>query len=287
MDSLKNETFQLVNDIAKFINGDIRYPENKTALPAVFILHGFKGFKDWGFIPYAAERIAVSGAITVTFNFSMNGIDGTSDFLDRPEDFAENTISRQLKDALQVLDYFKNTKLHKYGDKWNGSIYLIGHSLGGAISLLVSKNIDYIDKIALWATISTIDRYSERQKKLWRKKGYMDFVNMKTNQALRLNLSYMEDFERNEKEFSITDAAAEYNNPLLIIHGGQDMTVPMKEAGILEKSYLSNHDKSSKSLTKKIIENTGHTFGIIHPFESSNPSLDEAIKVTIDFFELT
>jgi pimeloyl-ACP methyl ester carboxylesterase len=217
----------------------------------------------------------------------MNGIDGKSDFLDKPEDFADNTISRQLADALQVLNYFKHTKLPELGNKWNGKIYLMGHSLGGAISLLASRNVDYIDKIALWATISTIDRYTERQKKLWRKKGYMEFVNMRTNQALKLNKSYLEDFEKNANAFSLEDAVAEYNNPLLIIHGAQDMTVPIKEAKILENAYLSDSGISSKSLKMKIIGNTGHTFGIIHPFISSNPSLDEAVKVTIDFFELT
>jgi dienelactone hydrolase len=286
MNLLLDDNFLLVNNIGKQIKGDIRFPAGKSDLPAVIIIHGFKGFKDWGFIPYVAEKIAFSGAITITFNFSMNGIDGSSDLLDRPEDFAENTITRQLSDALIVIDFFKNKYLPEINDKWNGRIFLLGHSLGGAISLLISLHRDCIDKIALWAAISTFDRYTERQKKIWRKKGFMEFVNMKTSQALRLNLSYLEDFEQNEKEFSILDAASKFMNQLLIIHGEQDMTVPMKEALILEKAYLNNSNVTSKSLLKKIIGNTGHTFGINHPFESSNASLNEAIKTTTEFFEL-
>ncbi len=273
------------NNQGKPIKCHTRYSKAVHGRPAVFILHGFKGFKDWGFIPFIAGRIAEAGAIAVTFDFSMNGIEGSSDYVARREDFAENTISRQIDDAREVICYYRDLFLRDAGINWNGMIYLLGHSLGGAISLLIAKEDSTIEKLALWGAISTFDRYTERQKKQWRAKGYLEFVNIKTNQALKLNLSYLIDFEIHKDEFDLAAAAARYSNPLLIVHGAQDMTVPPKEAELLADSYLSTKTGLNK-LTKKIIAAAGHTFGIIHPFQSSNKQLDEALECTIDFFGL-
>lgn len=285
MEICKNEIFQVTNDSGRIISGNIRLPAKRQNLPLVFILHGFKGFKDWGFIPYVAGCLASAGAITVTFNFSMNGIDGSSDYVARPDDFADNTISCQLADAEKVILYICNSKILEFDNIWDGRTFLLGHSLGGAVSLLVGNRLPGIDRIALWGAISTFDRYTARQKKQWREKGFLEFVNMKTNQVLKLNVSYLDDFEMHQAELDLEGAASMYPKPILIVHGAQDMTVPVKEAELIAGSYLGN-PQPGKELSKKIINNTGHTFGIIHPFQSSNTFLDEAVKSTIDFFEL-
>ena len=36
--------------------------------------HGFKGFKDWGFFPHLADRLARAGLVAVSFNFSGSGV---------------------------------------------------------------------------------------------------------------------------------------------------------------------------------------------------------------------
>ena len=43
--------------------------------PAVLVLHGFKGFKDWGMFPPLAERLALAGFSAVSPNFSGSGVD--------------------------------------------------------------------------------------------------------------------------------------------------------------------------------------------------------------------
>ena len=49
--------------------------------PCLIYLHGFKGFKDWGFVPHAGHFFARNGFSFLTFNFSHNGIgpDGHTD----------------------------------------------------------------------------------------------------------------------------------------------------------------------------------------------------------------
>ena len=71
----------------------------------------------------------------------------------------------------------------------------------------------------------------------------------------------------------------DFKNPLLILHGEQDLTVPPKEAEqIFEWS-------GSVQKEKKIIPKTGHTFDVQHPFQSSNPVLDSVLDITTKFFK--
>ncbi len=55
-----HETFTLELEPGVFIRGDIRVQEEGGRKPVLLFAHGFKGFKDWGFFPYASERFASS-----------------------------------------------------------------------------------------------------------------------------------------------------------------------------------------------------------------------------------
>lgn len=82
----------------RVIRGDIRLPKPQLPAPVLFICHGFKGFKDWGFFPVLAEKLAEAGFVTVTFNFSMNGIGEDLENFTELEKFSLNTFSREQED---------------------------------------------------------------------------------------------------------------------------------------------------------------------------------------------
>ncbi|MCK5087881.1 MAG: alpha/beta hydrolase, partial [Melioribacteraceae bacterium] len=48
--------------------------DNLSSRNCLIYIHGFKGFKDWGFVPYIGEYFANKGFFVITFNFSHNGI---------------------------------------------------------------------------------------------------------------------------------------------------------------------------------------------------------------------
>ena len=54
---------------------DVRSGGRDSARPAIVVVHGWKGFKDWGMFPPLAERLARAGFATVTFNLSGSGVD--------------------------------------------------------------------------------------------------------------------------------------------------------------------------------------------------------------------
>ena len=56
------------------LRGNVHLPEGDAPSPVLVICHGFKGFKDWGMFPFAADVLASRGISVLRFNFSLNGI---------------------------------------------------------------------------------------------------------------------------------------------------------------------------------------------------------------------
>jgi len=251
--------------------------EHIATAPCLIFVHGFKGFKDWGFGPYVGDYYSKKGFFVLTFNFSHNGVgDSLTDFVELDK-FAENTFSievDELKELILAYDF------GFFGNSSNKGIGLIGHSRGGAISLLVGSESDDVKAVCAWSTVSDFDRYTNRQKDEWKKRGNIEILNTRTKQRMRLNVSLLEDIENNkEGSLNIEQAVKNIYKPLLIVQGKNDLAVPIKEA---EKLY----DWSNKDLTElNIIPATGHTFDIKHPFEGSNIKFDTVLNKTNNFFK--
>lgn len=251
--------------------------ENLYNSPCIILVHGFKGFKDWGFCPYIGEYLSRRNFFVITFNFSHNGIgDNLTEFTELDK-FAENTFSLEISELSELIKAYKN---NFFGESNKQSVSLLGHSRGGGISLLTSKQNNDIKAAAVWASVSNFDRYSLRQKEEWRKKGVFEVLNTRTKQVMRLNVSLLNDLEKNkDSTLNIENAVKNLNKPLFIAHGEQDLAVPLKEAETL-------YSWSNKDMTKFYrIPATGHTFDAKHPFEGSNPKLDFLLEKTGNFFK--
>jgi pimeloyl-ACP methyl ester carboxylesterase len=273
--------FNFVTSKNNLIRGTIFYNNNPEKLPCVFIIHGFKGFKDWGYVPFFSQELADNGFFVVTFNFSHNGIGDNMFEFTELDKFANNTISLEVSELDELIEFYNSGGFGFDGKK--NSIGLIGHSRGGAIALIQIKesienhNNSNIKALALWGTIATFERYTEHQVEYWRKQGYLEVINTRTNQVMRLNKVLLEDFELNKERFNLLNCISEINIPILIVHGEQDLTVQLNEAYQL-------YNASNKDLTELVvIPSAGHTFNIVHPYEGSNPQFEQVKARTIDF----
>src|SRR5207302_9764866 len=113
------------------LRGDVR-TGGRGARPAVVLCHGFKGFKDWGFFPHLADRLARAGLTAVSFNFSGSGVGEDGEMFDELERFGHMSYSKHLRDLEIVCEAL-------LGGAWGAapsSLGLLGHSMGGAICLL-------------------------------------------------------------------------------------------------------------------------------------------------------
>lgn len=251
----------------------------KAKYPLVIFAHGFKGFKDWGGFPYLCSRLAESGFAVLSFNFSHNGVakDTPMDFTELDK-FAQNTHTIELEDLRSVIDYAAELP-GKYNNIEISKIGLIGHSRGGGISVITAAEDRRISALVTLASVATFERYTEEQKKRWRDKGFIEIPNTRTNQMMRMNISLLNDITENSERLDIIKAAGRLNKPYLIIHGKEDLAVKYTDA---EKLYKA----SNPGLTKlHIIENTGHTFGVVHPFEGTTKAFDEVIELSAGFFK--
>jgi len=251
--------------------------ENLETAPCLIFVHGFKGFKDWGFWPYSGNHFAEKGFFVLTFNFSHNGVGESLIEFTEIDKFANNTFSLELEELNEVIDAYLN---NFFGVKNNKQIGIVGHSRGGGDSLIVSSKRKEIKAVVTWAAVANFDRYTKRQAKEWRKNGFFEVLNTRTNQMMRLNVSLLEDIEKNKEDLlNLEKAARNLNKPFLIIHGEQDLSVPIKEG---EQIY----NWSNKELTEFYkIKASGHTFDITHPFEGSNPKFDSVLEKTLTFFK--
>jgi len=250
--------------------------DNKNSAPCLIFVHGFKGFKDWGFWPFVGNYFADNGYFIITFNFSHNGIGQNLTEFTELDKFAANTFSLEYEELNEIIDaYIDNF----FGGRSNLPIGVVGHSRGGGVSLLVSSGRNDIGAVVLWASISNFQRYSPRQIEEWRNSGVIEVLNTRTNQMMKLNFSLIEDLEKNKDGLlNLENATKNLNKTLLILHGEQDLAVPIIEA---EQIY----NWSNKEITEfQKISATGHTFDVSHPFQGSNPKLDFVLEKTKKFF---
>lgn len=270
------QTCSIRREDGEVINYDVRKGNSKSPMPLVIVSHGFKGFKEWGFLPYLSESLAAHGALVFTQDFSLNGIIDSKERTYDIEKFSKNTISQALSDIEYLIDHCKK----KFTAEWNGDVYLYGHSLGGGISIVAGKLFDEVKKVAVWGSISSFDRYSERQKEIWRKRGAMEFNDQTTGETFKIDICYLEDLEQNSEKYNVLGSISDLDVPLLILHGHVDVTVRPAEA---KRMYA----ESNKKITNLVIqEKTNHTFGVVHPFTETNEQLEQAINTTLKFLEL-
>lgn len=243
--------------------------------PAVVVLHGFKGFKDWGMFPGTAERLARAGFTAVSLNVSGSGVDDSGEFV-WPDRFGHNTFSRELADVEAVISGLDQGRL---GVPPPSSIGVIGHSRGGGTAILAASRLPRIGALVTWASISTVRRWSPEEAAEWRRAGMYPVLNQRTGQTLPLYTDCLDDVDENAGAMlDIKKAAARINAPWLIVHGTGDESVRFEEAGELAAAAPR---PSSRLLA---IEGSNHGFGAVHPFAGPTADLELVLDETTAWF---
>ena len=252
---------------------DVRAGGRESERPAVVIVHGFKGFKDWGFFPPLAERLARAGLTAVSFNMSGSGVDasGMSVFPDR---FAHDTYSAQLADLDAVLGSLSRGDL---GVRPPSALGLIGHSRGGGIAILRAATDTRVGALVTWAAIAAADRWSREVKHAWRERGTMDVANARTGQVIAVSTAILDDLDSNGSRLDMGAAARQVTAPWLIVHGVEDESVPFAES---QRLYEAS-DRRARLLP---VEKTGHTFGAAHPWRPPVSAAERVFGETVAFF---
>lgn len=261
---------------------DIKTNGEKKSVSIFIFLHGFKSFRNWGFIPYICNQIAQLGYISINLDFSLNGIKSEIPIKFDFEKFARNTISQEVNDVHRLIDYLANSKenedLQNILSNWNGKIILAGHSRGAGISLIIAERIKQVEKVILLSPISNFNRYTPRMIKKWLDEGYIEFNDNQSGQNLKMNSVYIQDLLTNMDKYDLKKIIEKIDKPILILHGSNDITTPIREAKELYESFQNAKENKVNSCNFAIIDKANHLFNVSHPFNGSNSYLDEVIN---------
>lgn len=256
--------------------GTLTLPE-KALHPPIVMAHGALGFKDWAFFPWLAGFFADQGFPVVRFNFSGSGMGAESDGPFRQSRaFQDDTITRQVEDLRAVVQCVTGGKLEPELPALD-SVFLWGHSRGGAVCFLAAGSLPAVKGVATWATISRVNRYLFEAKQAWRKQGFFAQESSRTGQLLRYSTAFLDDVEKWGKEGDVPTYLHNLNVPILLLHGSEDSSVPPEEseslAGVNPLAQLA------------ILAGANHKFNAAHPFAGPPPVLLEAALKTADFYQ--
>lgn len=274
----KMEAFTIQLEEGLILRGNVHGPEQSTEeLPVVIICHGFKGFKDWNFFPYLAEQLASHGYYAIRFNFSHNGVGKGKYHFDELDKFAVNTYSREQADLAALFHDIVQRKL-PFADKFDlKRIGLIGHSRGGANSIIFAAEHPEIRAVVTWNGVHDVDFFSDELKKEIEEHGVGYVINARTKEKMPLKKHVFEDMKQNKDRFHVLNHLQRMSTPVHIIQGDAD------SEWLVQGAKKMSEAAPIHSLA--IISDGDHTFSASHPLSEPPEPLQAALKETIQFFK--
>lgn len=252
-------------------------------VPLTIFIHGYKGFKNWGAFDLMAEAFAKAGLPFLKFNFSHNGTtpECPVDFVDL-EAFGKNTLTLELADLHLVLNTVENGAFEELNQFIvSKSYHAIGFSRGGANAIIQASSDPRIVKLVTW---NSIDDFTWRWQNLemmeeWKQKRVRFETNSRTHQQMPVYYSLVEDYFAHFSEYNVIDRAKLVKQPWLLVHARNDEAVSFSAA----ENLLQAQPKAKLF----VVENTGHTFDVGHPYSKTGfpEPFEQAIDATIQFLK--
>ena len=233
----------------------------------VVLCHGFRSYKNWGFMPFVASRLAADGHAVIAFNFTGSGVADEDGAFTEPERFRLNTYTRELEDLARILAW-ADTRLRPR------AVGLAGHSRGGAIALIHAAEDPDIRAVVTLATPRAIGVWPEDYFHAWERGEDAEFLDYRSGTMLRLGPQYLHSIRAMGERCDLTRAVATLRVPVLIVQGGRDTLVSMDEARALAQAGASN-------LTELVvIEGAGHGFQAGDVLRRTPPPLLDMTEAT-------
>lgn len=261
---IKKEYYTLTGSSGRLMPADLTFDDTNPQAPVIIFAHGFKGFKDWGAYNLVADYFAGQGYRFLKFNFSHNGTtpDHLVDFADMIA-FSENTFTKELDDLAVMIDFACNGSAMPPAK----SVCLMGHSMGGGISIIKAAEDKRVNRLITMASIGAFRTlWSADEEQQWRMQGIKYFENQRLGIQMPVKASLLDDLDRNPVRLNILAKAAELTQPWLIIHGEEDETIPVKQAYQLQSVH--------PGAELVIVKNADHVFNVPHPYPSKTLTVE-------------
>ncbi len=255
------------------ILGDTDTPAREPGGVALLV-HGFKGYKDYGMFPVLGRALAEMGLVCHRFNLAHSGMTDDIATFERPELFERDTWAFQAQDVVCVARAVREGKLRGRGLP----MMLVGHSRGGVAALLAAgRQGDEIGPLAGLVTINApaaCCSMGEGDRRSLLEHGIFESPSARTGQVLRVGRAWLQTQLDDPAWHNVADAASSVNAPVLVIHGDADTTVDPGSAGVIAGA--------AREARRVMIAGANHVLNTPNPAPPgvvSSPQLREMIDV--------
>ena len=215
------------------------------------------------------------------FNFSHNGTtpEHPEEFTDL-EAFGNNNYSKELEDLRLVIDWICDSS-NKFSRSMDvNHLTLLGHSMGGGITILQVAKDKRVKKIITWASINECKtpwgNWPAEKMQEWKETGVQYYTNTRTKQQMPLRYQLYEDYVNNKEMLDIEKAIKSISIPILLCHGTLDSSVPIASA-----LKLQSWQPSAQLFTVQ----SDHVFERSHPWVSDElpPAMESVVNASLKF----
>jgi alpha-beta hydrolase superfamily lysophospholipase len=252
---------------------------DKTPTAVVLIGHGFKGYKDYGFLPPLAQRLASEGRLVHRFNFSHSGMTHGHGPFD--EDlFRKDTWSRQIEDVQLLIGAIQA------GDLEGGGlpIILVGHSRGGVTMILAAGRhaedpaMSHVRGIITLSAPADACGLSDAQRRIFHRDGCLESPSSRTGQKLLIDAAWLREQQADPEGHDLATQAGRLRVPVAVVHGLADQSVSPDDASLIAEA-------AGERAMMRLIQGADHVFNTPNPADPSrvpSPQLLEMEQVVVD-----
>ncbi|MFC1691241.1 alpha/beta hydrolase [Nanoarchaeota archaeon] len=226
------------NEYEESLSGIIQIPDIDEKFPAVIICHDFNENKDRELMFDLGTQLAHFRFVTLRFDFLHHG--------ESEGQAGKTTVTQQIEDLKAAIDFL--SELEQVDPE---KIAVIGHGLGGIISMLAAKQDERIKALITIGTRSHLQEFFDsyfrpEEQAQWQKDGFFEF-----HHGIKLHHDMLKDSEDHDVE----EALKELKIPILAVNGTNDKRTPDANARTI---YLLAEKSPIKNL--EIVEAADHSF---------------------------
>ncbi len=268
----------LKNDHGLELLGNTEHPDGDP-VACLVLVHGFKGYKDYGFVPVMARMLAERGILVHRFNLSCSGMTNDVETFARADLFALDTWNRQVEDVRRVLDGIANEEIDGAGL----GVFVCGHSRGGATALLTAgRTAGRAGSTGLSGvvTINAVDgcsRLTDEQHRAMLDDGYLMTESARTGQSLRIDAGWLQEQLDDPEGHDVLGVCKAIGCPVLVMHGDRDEAVDISAGRAIAGAVGSD---------LQVISGGNHVLNMANPAPedgSISPQLGDAVENIASF----
>lgn len=231
----------------------IQTPNGLREFPMVIICHGFTAEKEYPPAKTLADYLEQAGIASIRFDFNGHGKSGGR--------FQDMTVLNEIEDAKKVYEYVRDMR-------GVTSVAIAGHSQGGVVASMVAGELgtENIAALALMAPAAVLRDDAIRGNLFGT--TFNSYDNVPEYVEIMNGLKVGRDYIKTSRDLPIYETAANYEGPVFLVHGTNDVIVPYTYSLRYQEIY-------SGGAQLELIEGFNHSF---------TQDINRVTKLVADFF---